>query len=117
MKMTGAQTAELAAQRLYETYHPELLVLTQGVRGGLLLDGGGMRRYESYPVEVKDTNGCGDIFHGAFIAAKLKNMDNDAACRYASAAAALKCTRLGARSAMPSHEECLSFLAQRGVAL
>ena len=41
----------------------------------------------------------------------------DAACRYASAAAALKCTRLGARSAMPSHEECLSFLAQRGVAL
>ena len=117
IKVTREPTAQAAARKLYALYHPQLVVVTQGAKGGVLLDEKGLRRYESYPVEVKDTNGCGDIFHGAFIAAKLKNMANDAACRYASAAAALKCTRLGARSAMPSHEECLSFLAQRGVAL
>ena len=117
MKMTGTQTAELAAQRLYETYHPELLVLTQGVRGGLLLDGGGMRRYESYPVDVQDSNGCGDTCHGAFIAAKIKGMSNEQACCYASAAAAIKCTRLGARQGMPTDKECRAFLQERGIRL
>lgn len=62
--------------------------MTQGVRGGLLLDHEGLRRYESYRVDARDTNGCGDTFHGAFVAAKIKGMNNDSACRYASAAAA-----------------------------
>ena len=117
LKMTGAATAEEAAQKLYDTYHPELVALTQGVRGGILLDEKGMRRYESYPVDVKDSNGCGDTFHGAFVAAKIHGLDNDAACKYASAAAAVKCTRLGARYAMATDEECRAFLAERGVAL
>ena len=117
LKMTGAATAEEAAQKLYDTYHPELVALTQGVRGGILLDEKGMRRYESYPVEVKDSNGCGDTFHGAFVAAKIHGLDNDAACKYASAAAAVKCTRLGARYAMATDAECRAFLKERGVEL
>lgn len=42
----------------------------------------------SYRVDARDTNGCGDTFPGAFVAAKIKGMNNDSACRYASAAAA-----------------------------
>lgn len=112
LKMTGASGAEEAAARLYESCRPELVVITQGARGGLLLDGKGLRRYDSYKVDAKDTNGCGDTFHGAFAAAKIKGMDNDAACRYASAAAAIKSTRLGARLGMPTDEECRAFLQQ-----
>ena len=117
LKMTGEKTAEDAAKKLYDTYHPELLVLTQGVRGGILLDEKGLRRYASYKVEAKDTNGCGDTFHGAFAAAKIKGLNNDDACKYASAAAAIKCTRLGARYAMATDEECRVFLKERGVLL
>jgi len=117
LKMTGAPTAEEAAQTLYDTYHPELVVLTQGVKGGILLDRQGMRRYDSFKVDAKDTNGCGDTFHGAFAAARIKGMDNDAACKYASAAAAIKATRLGARHAMATDEECRVFLTERGVSL
>lgn len=76
-----------------------------------------MRRYESYPVDVQDSNGCGDTFHGAFVAAKIKSMTNEQACRYASAAAAIKCTRLGARYGMPVDEECRAFLQERGIRL
>ncbi len=117
LKMSGEATAEDAAQKLYRTYKPELVVLTQGVRGGILLDAQGLRHYDSYKVEVKDSNGCGDTFHGAFVAAKIRGLDNDTACRYASAAAAIKCTRLGARFAMASDAECRTFLCERGVAL
>lgn len=117
LKITGEKEAEKAAQQLYDTYHPELVALTQGVRGGILLDQKGMRRYDSYKVEVKDSNGCGDTFHGAFVAAKIKGMDNDSACKYASAAAAVKCTRLGARYGVPNDAECRAFLKERGVEL
>lgn len=115
LRLTGAATAEDAAHTLYARYHPQLVVLTQGARGGILLDEQGMRRYECFTVDVRDSNGSGDTFHGAFLAARLKGMDAQAACRYASAAAAIKCTRLGARLAMPSDAECRAFLAQRGV--
>lgn len=117
LKITGAAAAEDAARTLYETYHPELVVLTQGVLGGLILDERGLRRYESYPVDAVDSNGCGDTFHGAFVAGRLHGLNTDAACRYASAAAAIKCTRLGARRAMPTDAECRAFLAGRGAAL
>lgn len=117
LKMTGCDTAEAAAQKLWDTYHPELVVLTQGVKGGLLLDEKGLRRYASFPVDVVDSNGCGDTFHGAFVAGKLRGYTNDEACRYASAAAAVKCTRLGARFGMATHEECLAFLQERGCPL
>ncbi len=117
LKITGEATAENAAVKLFDDYQPELVVLTQGVRGGLLYDGKAMKRYESYPVDVVDSNGCGDTFHGAFVAAYIKGMPPEAACRYASAAAAIKCTRLGARHGMPTDAECRAFLADRGAAL
>ena len=117
LKMTGAATAEEAAQKLYETYHPELVVLTQGVKGGILLDEKGMRHYDSYKVEVKDSNGCGDTFHGAFVAGKIHGLSNDDACKYASAAAAIQCTRLGARYGRANDQECRAVLKERGVEL
>jgi len=117
LKMTGAATAEEAAQKLYDTYHPELVAVTQGSRGGILLDEKGLRRYDCYKVDVKDSNGSGDTFHGAFVAAKIKGLNNDDACKYASAAAAIKCTRLGARYGMATDAECRAFLKERGVEL
>ena len=117
LKITGERTAEQAAEKLYAAYRPEVLVVTQGVRGGILLDEKGMRRYESYPVQAVDTNGCGDTFHGAFAAGKIRGYSNDEACMYASAAAAIKCTRLGARQAMANDEECRAFLQSRGITL
>lgn len=117
LKITGAKTAENAALQLFETYRPEIVVLTQGVRGGILLDEQGIRRYDSFKVDVKDSNGSGDTFHGAFIAARIKGLNAFDACRYASAAAAIKCTRLGARYGMPHDSECRAFLQQRGVIL
>lgn len=117
LRFTGVSDAQSASFRLMDLYHPRLIVITQGSRGGLILDENGMRRYASYPVTVRDSNGCGDTFHGAFLTGILKGMNADNACRYASAAAAIKCTRVGARLGMPDDAECRHFLAERGVVL
>ncbi|MGA2064477.1 MAG: PfkB family carbohydrate kinase [Thermoguttaceae bacterium] len=64
----------------------------------------------AFAVEAADTTGCGDVFHGAYAAALVDGLDVPAAVRFASAAAALKATRRGARAGMPSRAEVEGLL-------
>ena len=50
-------------------------------------------------VDVVDTTGCGDVFHAAAIAARLRGLEPRPFLRFANAAAALATRRLGARGA------------------
>lgn len=110
LKITGAETAVEAAKILQEKYNPQLLVITQGCKGGFIWEDGKEVRYPVYPVKALDSNGAGDTFHGAFIAARLKGMRVYDACCFASAASALKCTRFGAQEGIPGYEEVLEFM-------
>lgn len=113
LKITGCDNAVDAARKLYDTYHPETLIITQGVKGGLIWEDGKEVRYPSYPVKAIDSNGAGDTFHGAFVAARIKGMSvYDAAC-FASATSALKCTRFGAQEGIPGFQEVLDFMKER----
>ncbi len=115
--MTGSRDAREAAVRLYETYHPAVVVVTCGARGGVFYDGARISEYPAFPVRAVDTNGSGDVFHGAFAAAILKGMAWEQCCCFASAAAALKCMGLGARESVPREEKVLRFLEERGIRL
>lgn len=110
MKVTGCATAKEAAAVLQERYHPQILVITQGSKGGFIWENGREVRYPVFPVKAIDSNGAGDTFHGAFVAARLKGMDVYEACRFASATSALKCTRFGAQQGIPGYEEVLEFM-------
>ena len=68
------------------------------------------RRLGAFPVDAVDTTGAGDIFHGAFALQIARGEDIPGALRYASAAAALGCTGLGARTAIPAKAEVEEFL-------
>lgn len=59
----------------------------------------------AYKVNVVDTTGCGDVFHGAYAAALAMGQDISYAIKLASATAALKATQLGGRKGIPSIEE------------
>ena len=98
MAVTGSPDANVATQKLFKTYAPEILVVTDGADGGYYCDGGEIRHYDSIRVDAKDTNGAGDTFHGAFIAAHVNGMSIADACRFASSVAAYKCQHIGARS-------------------
>ncbi len=109
-KFTGHKDPEIAAKFLYAQYRPEIIVITQGSRGGIIYDGEQLRSYPLFEVDVVDSNGAGDVFHGAFITGYIKGMDYDKAAAFASAVSALKCTKLGARKSIPSFEQAMAFL-------
>ena len=110
LKITGCDTAEAAAAVLWEKYQPETLIITQGSRGGFIWEEGKAVRYPVFPVKAIDSNGAGDTFHGAFVAARVKGMDVAQAAAFASATSALKCTRFGAQEGIPGYEEVLEFM-------
>ncbi len=114
---TGCATAEEAAARLWELYHPEVIVITQGKRGGILYDGNSVTAYPIYPAVVVDSNGSGDVFHGAFAAAVVKGYDYEKCCHFSSAVSGLKCTGVGARESVPSFETTKNYLKENGYEL
>src|SRR6185503_19073826 len=77
---------------------------TQDVRAG---------HQEAFPVDVVDTTGAGDAFHGAFALALASGCSDEECARVASAVAALKCGRLGARAGIPTALELDAFLFER----
>ncbi len=114
---TGCKTAEEAAKKLYETYNPEIVVITQGKHGGIIYDGKEITAYPIYPAVVVDSNGSGDVFHGAFAAAIVKGYDYLKCCHFSSAVSGLKCTGVGARESVPSFDATKKHLKENGYEL
>ena len=110
---TKSQTVEEAAEKLYAMYHPEVVVITCGKEGGVIYQGT-LERYPAFPVDAVDTNGSGDVFHGAFAAAMVKGYSYKKCCIFASAVSALKCTGIGARESVPEEQAVYTFLEERG---
>lgn len=117
LKHTGAESVADAARELHKRYSPRLVVITCGREGGILYDGAQVLRYPAFPVDAVDTNGSGDVFHGAFAYALTHGYTPQQSCVFSSAVAALKCTKVGARLGVPTLEQTLEFLKNRGVTL
>lgn len=114
---TGCSTPEDAARSLFETYKPEVVVITQGKKGGIIYDGKDIISYPIYPAKVVDSNGSGDVFHGAFAAAVVMGYDYLKCCHFSSAVSALKCTGVGARESVPNFETTYKYLKENGYEL
>lgn len=100
-----------AGLRAARRHTDAMLAVTLGARGTLWLDGDAVRHVPATAVTVVDTLGAGDVFHGAFTVALVEGLGPDAALRFASAAAALKCTRFGGRDGAPDRATLDRFLA------
>lgn len=67
--------------------------------------------HAAFQVEVVDTTGCGDVFHGAYALALAHGKPAADRVRFASAAAALKATAIGGQVGAPTAEQVAVFLA------
>jgi len=92
---------------------PSFLAGTRGPKGTIWLDErGNLQETPAFPVHTVDTLGAGDVFHGAFALAITQQQELRQALRFASAAAALKCTRFGGAFAAPQRAEVEALLGQ-----
>jgi sulfofructose kinase len=85
--------------------------VTQGREGCYWLEKGELCHQPGYAVEVVDTTGAGDVFHGALALSLAQQMPSSEAVRFASAVAALKCTKPGGRAGIPDCDQTRSFLS------
>jgi sulfofructose kinase len=84
--------------------------VTLGDKGSRWVENGEVVSDPGFRVDVIDTVGAGDVFHGAFAVALAEGMSGRPAVRFASAAAALKCTRFGGRAGIPDRADVEDFL-------
>lgn len=90
------------------------LAVTDGPNGIYWLDGHVLRHMPAFAVKAIDSLGAGDAFHGAFTLALAEGRDLQGAMRFASAVAALKCTKFGGTTGgAPTRAEVEAFLRER----
>lgn len=114
VRQTAGSDDDATALRKIAGLTSSFLAATRGPQGTLWLDPtGAFQETAAFPVHTVDTLGAGDIFHGAFTLALTEGQAIPAALRFASAAAALKCTRFGGAFACPQRAEVEAFLAKQ----
>ena len=87
-----------------------IAVVTLGERGCVAKWEEGLLALPAFPVDVVDTTGAGDAFHGGFIYGILQGWSAPEIVRFASAVASINCRQLGGRTGLPTVEEVNQFL-------
>jgi sugar/nucleoside kinase (ribokinase family) len=71
-----------------------------------------LKYQKAYHVEpIVDTTGCGDVYHGAFLYGLVSGFGLEETMEIASAAAALKATKLGGRGLIADLARLREFMA------
>ncbi|HMJ43565.1 MAG TPA: PfkB family carbohydrate kinase, partial [Pseudolabrys sp.] len=89
------------------------VAITDGPNGIYWLDGGVVKNMPAFKVKVVDSLGAGDAFHGGFALALAEGRTLMDAMRFASATAALKCTKFGGTAGSPHRVDVEAFLRER----
>jgi ribokinase len=110
IKIVDPTSARKAAANLMRRGVQAAIIGAPG--GNLLLSSEWELWFPHLPVQSVDTTGAGDAFSGALAVCIAKGEGLPSAVRFASAAAALKTTRLGAQAGLPRREEVLRLLSQ-----
>lgn len=88
----------------------KVVVSTIGDQGVLSYENGEIFHYSPYQVEVVDTTGAGDVFHGAFLTAYVEGKELEYCINFAQTCAALKCLKVGGRQGVLSYDEVYSHM-------
>lgn len=116
-RYTQCEQGQSAAQALLK-YGAQAVIQTLGEQGAFVATRDGQNfSVPAFPVPVVDTTGAGDSFHGGFLFALSRGYPLQQGVVFASAVAALKCTRLGGQAGLPSYPQVQRFLSDRGIRL
>jgi sulfofructose kinase len=112
--VTGATDLATATRGLWCDGR-QVVVVTSGDEGCwyLSVENGSPTHVPAFEVDVVDTTGCGDVFHGAYAAALAEAQSLPDRIQLATAAAAIKATQKGGQAGIPSRQVVQSFLGER----
>jgi sulfofructose kinase len=113
-QQTGSGNPEKSAELLQQKYGG-VAVVTAGEMGAYCRTPDDIFYQPAFQVDVVDTTGAGDVFHGALMAGLIENWALPKILEFAAAAAAMKCRGLGGRAMIPSREEADEFLRERSI--
>jgi ribokinase len=85
------------------------VVITMGAQGSLLYEDGKGEIIPAHKVTAVDTTAAGDVYNGALCAAMAEGMNLRDALTFATKAAAISVTRVGAQPSVPSRYEVDNF--------
>lgn len=92
---------------------PRVVVQTEGVQGSYTVTADEQFHTPAFEIDVVDTCGAGDVFHGAYLTGLTKGWDLGRIATFSSAVSAIHCTVLGNRKGIPTFDEVDQFLQER----
>ena len=101
------------AGRAMLTLGPRVVVQTEGKDGSYTLTRDTEFHTPAFEVDVVDTTGAGDVFHGAYLVGLVNDWTLERIATFSSAVAAMHSTVLGNRNGLPSLDEVEAFLRDR----
>ncbi len=105
------EEALAAAEVLIQRLNPGVVVIKMGKLGAVAHAGGHHSAYNpGFAVKAVDTTAAGDAFIAALTLRLAEGENLGESLRFANAAGALACTRLGAQNSMPTRTEVDRFL-------
>jgi sulfofructose kinase len=114
--LAGRLTGETQPERMVQALSSlgrACCVVTAGERGCWYAErGNAVHHFPAFKVEVVDTTGCGDVFHGAYAACIARGESVAKAIQIATATAGLKATRPGGRAGIPDWHTVDKYLKE-----
>jgi sugar/nucleoside kinase (ribokinase family) len=100
--------------RVLRALGPKAVVVTLGPEGCAYLEGKQPVRVSGFNVDVVDTTGAGDAFHGAYLFGLLQGWDAGETASFANAVAALNCRALGGRGGLSTLAKARALMETQG---
>ena len=109
-RLVGTKESEYGLKKAQALTNGHVYV-TRGSEGCDWIKNNVLQHQPGFAVDVVDTTGAGDVFHGALAFSLASGNAMEDAVRFASGVAALKCTRPGGRAGIPDCDQTRSFLS------
>ncbi len=112
--LSGKAQPEAAAEALSQ-FTKALIIVKAGGRGCFAVQAGESGKwYPGFPVKTVDTMAAGDSFFGAFLYAYLRKWELDSCLTFANAAGAVKASKRGTGTQVPTFDEMVAILEKNG---
>lgn len=109
IEVNDLTSAKEAAKKI-KSKGVEIVIVTLGADGAIVVDDNTITHVSTYPVSAIDTTAAGDVFNGALAVGIAEGKDVLAATAFACKAAAISVTRMGAQSSIPGRVEVDAFI-------